>query len=73
MSIARLSLDANNTQSKDTPQLLKTLHKQVSDGTTDPDIPFSPAEYAARWLEYHQTVIRRGIDDSDTRLDEQLE
>ena len=52
---------------------LKTLHKQVSEGARDPDLPLSPAEYAALRLEYHQTGIRRGIDDPDNQPDEQLE
>lgn len=48
---------------------LKTLHKQVLEGVKDPDLPFSPADYAARRLEYHRTGVRRRINDSNEQLE----
>ena len=42
--------------------ILKQLHQQVQEGIPDPDLPFSPLEYAARRKEFHKTGVRRGID-----------
>ncbi len=42
---------------------LKMLHGQVQAGEADADLPFSPQDYARRRLEYHQTGVRRGVDD----------
>lgn len=42
---------------------LKALHRQVAEGSADPDLSISPQQYATQRLEYHRSGIRRGIDD----------
>ncbi len=42
---------------------LKKLHEQSVRGDESPDLPFSPEEYAKRRLEFHDTGVRRGVDD----------
>ncbi len=42
---------------------LTALHRQTTEGVADPDLPFSPREYASRRLEFHKSGTRRGVDD----------
>ncbi|MAE65255.1 MAG: (2Fe-2S)-binding protein [Phycisphaeraceae bacterium] len=37
---------------------LKVLHEQTAQGVEEPDLPFSPAEYARRRLHFHETGER---------------
>jgi NAD(P)H-nitrite reductase large subunit len=37
---------------------LNVLHRQSVEGVADPDLPFSPAEYAARRAKFRQTGER---------------
>ena len=41
---------------------LKSLHKQALRGDAEPDLPFSPAEYARRRLTYQQTGTRGDVE-----------
>ena len=41
---------------------LKRLHEQALAGDPNPDLPFSPTEYASRRADYHKTGVR---DESD--------
>jgi bacterioferritin-associated ferredoxin len=41
---------------------LKKLHRQVMDGEPEPDLPFSPEEYAQRRARYRKTGRREGAD-----------
>lgn len=47
---------------------LKSLHKQVADGKPEPDLPFSPEEYAARRTNF-RTTGTRDPQDADNPVD----
>ena len=45
---------------------IKKLHEQVLDDETNPDLPLSPAEYAARRARYRKTGLRDQTPTSST-------